>query len=84
MSVESICTELRKDPRNPDIVRLLKRCWELLVLYDETGIESYLGRTTTMQVPTTFSLSIFFFFLTFPKGWPRSPVHCKQAGARGA
>ncbi len=60
MSVESLCLELRRDPRNPDIVRLLKRIWELLVLYDETGIESYLGKTTPMQVVFLLSLLLFF------------------------
>ncbi len=50
MSVESICKELRKDPRNPDIVRMVKRVWELLCLYDETRQESYLGRITPMEV----------------------------------
>ncbi len=50
MSVESLCKELRRDPRNPDIVRILKRIWELLCLYDETRNESYLGRITTLEV----------------------------------
>jgi hypothetical protein len=50
MSVESICRELRKDPRNPDIVRMVKRVWELMCLYDETRQQSYLGRITPMEV----------------------------------
>lgn len=51
MSVASICKQLRRNPRDPDIVRLLKRVFELLVLYDETRDDSYIGDLTMYEVP---------------------------------
>jgi hypothetical protein len=50
-NVATICRRLRKDPRHRDIVRLLKRVWEMLVQYDEGGgDDTLLGDITIGEV----------------------------------
>ena len=50
MSAASICARLRRNPRDPDIVRQLRRLFELLQDYDLTGDTDSLGAISMMEV----------------------------------